>query len=530
MKKKLFLMVIAVVMFVGALNVYALTTNDVVSPSDPNSKMITDTATLTVQNVTDCDWLYAYKILDAYYNASTNVVSYEFTDDFNIFLEQFSTYQDFTVDDYFALTSGDITSGSTITTSTADKLMSAYATYISGHSGITVTEMDVTETTATATLEAGAYLVLPYTRFTSDVYAVMLGNLDVTASNGNWVVNNETIVAKKSDVSFTFNVGDESDVFAEDDVHGSLLSFSIGEKFPFELVGQVPQFPTNATNKIYTFEIDFYEIVTLESEIGSIVVKDGETTLTTSSEGIVTNASGNTVATITIDEESYPGTKILRITFNTDYLTSSEISVEGEASLTDQAFIGEANGLSGRLKYSNDPYGNDVTNIWDDNLIYTFGLNILKYDEADGMPTEPPLETPLANAVFDIYSDQELKNKVGTVTTGEDGIATFNGLKYGTYYLKEVKAPTGYQLVEDPIEVKVGDNDGVDTYAGRNPSYPLALVFAPNKKMGLLPVTGGVGLVIYAVIGVVIVGSGVGLLVYYKKKKNKVKDNNIDII
>ena len=525
MKKKLFLMVIAVVMFVGALNVYALTTSDEVSPNDPNSKMITDTATLTVQNVTEGDDFVAFKILDAYYNESTNVISYEFTDDFNTFLEQSSTYQDFTVDDYFALTSGDINSGSTITTSTADRLMSAYATYISGHSEITGALVDVTGTTATATLEAGAYLVLPYTRFTSDVYAVMLGNLDVTASNGNWVVNNETIVAKRSDVSFTFNVGDESDVFTKD-----YLSFSIGEKFPFEAIGQVPQFPTNATNKIYTFEIAFNEIVTLESEIGSIVVKDGGTTLTTSPEGIVTNASGNTVATITIDEESYPGAKILRITFNTDYLTSSEVSVEGEASLTDQVLIGEYNNFSASLLYSNDPYGNDVTNIWDDYLIYTFGLNILKYDAADGTPTKLPLETPLANAVFDIYSDKELKNKVGTVTTGEDGIATFNGLKYGTYYVKETKAPTGYQLLEDPIEVKVGDNNRVNTYSSSAPSYLPAYVFAPNKKMGLLPVTGGVGLVIYAVIGVVIVGSGVGLLVYYKKKKNKVKDNNIDII
>lgn len=524
MKKKLFLMVIAVVMFVGAINVYALTTNDEVSPSDPNSKMITDTATLTVQNVTEGDDFRAYKILDAYYNASTNVVSYEFTDDFNTFLEQSSTYQDFTVDDYFALTSGDITSGSTITTSTADKLMSAYATYISGHSEITRTEMDVTGTTATATLEAGAYLVLPM--YNDSVYAVMLGNLDVTASNGNWVVNNETIVAKKSDASFTVNVGDESDVFEWD--HGiPLLSFAIGEIFPFELIGQVPQFPTNATNKIYTFEIRFDEIVTLESEIGSIVVKDGETTLTTSPEGIVTNASGNTVATITIVVE---GVKILRITFNTDYLTSSEVSVEGEASLTDQVLIGEYNNFSASLLYSNDPYGTETDITGTDSALYTFGLNVLKYDAADGTPTKLPLETPLANAVFDIYSDKELKNKVGTVTTGEDGIATFNGLKYGTYYVKETKAPTGYQLVEDPIEVKVGDNDGVDTYAAPAPSYPLALVYVPNTKMGLLPVTGGVGLVIYAVIGVVIVGTGVGLLVYYKKKKNKVKDNNIDII
>ena len=531
MKKKLFLVMIAVIMFVGIANVYALTTNDETSSSDPNSYKITDTATLTVQNVTESNpeaYFNAYKILDAYYNASTNVVSYEFTDDFQTFLDQSSSYQNFTVDDYFELTSGDITSGSTITTSTADKLMSNYATYIRTND-ISGTLMTTNGTTRTATLEAGAYLVLPYTRFTSDLYAVMLGNLDVIASNGAWVVNNETIVAKKSDVSFTFNVGDESDVFVESDISGPLLSFSIGEKFPFELIGQVPQFPTNAINKTYTFVVLFTEEFNLESSLDSIVVKDGDTTLTTSPEGIVTNASGNRVATISI--ESNPDNfneKVLIVEFNTDYLTGQEVTITGEASLTDQVLIGEYNNFSASLLYSNDPYGNDVTNIWDDYLIYTFGLNILKYDAADGTPTKLPLETPLANAVFDIYSDKELKNKVGTVTTGEDGVATFNGLKYGTYYLKETKAPTGYQLLEDSIEVEVGYRDDVETYASAPPSFPLATAYAPNRKIGLLPVTGSTGIILFTCIGVLIIGSGVGLLVYYKKKKKK--EQNIEVI
>ena len=527
MKKKFFLMVIAVIMFVGIANVYALTTNDETSSSDPNSYKITDTATLTVQNVTESNpeaYFNAYKILDAYYNASTNVVSYEFTDDFQTFLDQSSSYQNFTVDDYFELTSGDITSGSTITTSTADKLMSNYATYIRTND-ISGTLMTTNGTTRTATLEAGAYLVLPYTRFTSDVYAVMLGNLDVIASNGAWVVNNETIVAKKSDVSFTFNVGDESDVFVESDISGPLLSFSIGEKFPFELIGQVPQFPMNAINKTYTFAVFFTEEFNLESSLDSIVVKDGDTTLTTSPEGIVTNASGNRVATISI--ESNPDNfneKVLIVEFNTDYLTGQEVTITGEASLTDQANIGKINSLDATLEYSNDPYSDETHYALGDAFIYTFGLNVLKYDAMD----TTPLDTPLVNAVFDIYSDPELKNKVGTVTTGENGIGTFNGLKYGTYYLKETKAPTGYQLLDDSIEVEVGYMDDVETYSSAPPSFPLATAYAPNRKVGLLPVTGSTGIILFTCIGVLTVGSGVGLLVYYKKKKKK--EQNIEVI
>ncbi len=520
MKKKLFLVMIAVVMFIGAFNVYALTTSDEVSPSDPNSKMITDKAMLTVENGVE-NRFFAYKILNAYYNSSTNVVSYEFTDDFQTFLDQ-SSYSDFTVDDYFELTSGDITSGSTITTSTADRLMSSYATYIDENNPYG-TLMNITGTTATATLVAGAYLVLSKS-YSRNIYAVMLGNLDVTASNGSWVVNNETIVAKRSEPDFTLNVGDESDVFDIYEGIMPLLSFSISEKFPFEIVGQVPQFPTNAneSNKYYGFDVYFYDEVVLEGDLSSIIVKDGDTTLTTTPEGIVTNANGKQVATITIDEESEAETKILRISFDTDYLINQEVTVIGEASLTDQALIGELNSLVVRLRYSTRPYDSHdhILSTTTGVPLYTFGMNVLKYDATDATP----LDTPLANAVFDIYSDEDLQNKVGSVTTGEDGIGNFNGLKYGTYYLKETKAPTGYQLLEDPIEVSVG-TDRVDGEAGDPPSYSVATAYAPNRKVGILPVTGGAGIILFTCIGVPIIGSGVGLLVYYKKK-----EQNIEVI
>ena len=519
MKKKLFLVVVAVVMFVGIINVYALTTNNETSASDPNSHRITDTATLTVENVRGVDHFNAYKILNAYYNSSTNVVSYEFTDDFQTFLDQSSSYQNFTVDEYFSLTSGDITSGSTISTSTADKLMSSYATYIRVNN-ITGTAMDKTVTTATATLQAGSYLVLPEVDSENErplnIYAVMLGNLDVTASSGVWVVNDETIVVKTADIDFTFNVGDESDVI---EGHTDRLSFSIGEKFPFELIGRVPDYPTNATNKTYTFEVNFYSgQINLESELGSIVVKDGNTTLTTSDTGVVTNTEGNTVATITMNEGSEPGNQILRIEFNVDYLTGKEVTIQGEASLTEQAQINLGNFFDVILIYSNDPYGTETNSIYDVFFLYTYNLTVLKYDSKD----EIPMDTPLANAMFDIYSDQELQNKVGTVTTGDDGRGVFSGLKYGTYYLKETKAPTGYQLVEDPIKVDVGDVKISTRDSSRGYAY------VPNVKMGLLPVTGSTGIILFTCIGVLIVGTGVGLLVYYKKKKKK--EQNIEVV
>ena len=513
MKKKLFLVMIAVIMFVGALNVYALTTNDEVSPSDSNSKMITDKATLTVQNVDADDEFYAYKILDAYYNLSTNVVSYEFTDQFNTFLGQSDDYQNFTVEEYFNLTSGDITSGSAVSTSTADKLMSAYATYINYYnydspSGV---KMNTSSNMVTASLEAGAYLILPLRELNhtsgvfTDIYAVMLGNLDVTADNGNWVVNDEVIVAKKTDTSFTLKVGGEEDV-----IPGSMgveSSFNHNEVFPFEVLAKVPEFPTNMTSKEYTFSFVFDDYIELESAFSEIVIKDGDTVLNVSDSGVVTDDDGNRVATISGD---------LSIAFNVEYLKNKAVTIQGDARLLDSAEVGNNYIFECELVYSTSYSPFVIDRVYALSVIYTFGLELNKTDVSGNR---------LGNAKFDIYKDKDLKEKVGTITSSENDYTYYDGLKCGTYYLKEVAAPSGYQLLKDPIEVQVGPTD-------ENPNdYGYTYVNVKNKKMGLLPVTGGIGLVIYAVIGVIIVSSGVGLLVYYKNKKNKVKiEDNIDVI
>lgn len=75
---------------------------------------------------------------------------------------------------------------------------------------------------------------------------------------------------------------------------------------------------------------------------------------------------------------------------------------------------------------------------------------LIKQDEESGVK--------LSGAKYGIYTDSACTNKVDTITTGSDGSATSKALVAGTYYVKEIQAPTGY-VISDKVHtltVKAG--------------------------------------------------------------------------
>ncbi len=496
MKKRILSLLVAIFTFGLVLNVdaAAITTGSTKGTVDTNSYIVTNDAALMVTNAPASDTLVAYKILDTFYNASTNVITYEFTSDFKAFLASSSTYKTLTVDEYYKLTSGDITSGSTRTSSTLDKLASAYAGYIKANS-VTGTNLtyNAGEGATGAVLPAGAYLILP--KVTNSVYAVMVGNIIPTANGNDWNINDATIVAKVASASVTKSVGSIGHADA---------TYDVGKEFSYFLVGGVPQYPSNATNKVYTIKDTLGAGLDL-SAVNSIVVKDGDVTLTTKTDGTVVNATGNTVATITITGKN------LTIAFNVDYVTSTTVTVEYKAKLNSTATLGDAGNLnSATLTYSNDPYGTGtVTSSVTQASVFTYGVEVLIYANGDKSKV-------LSGVKFEVYSDASLTNKLGEMTTDETGRGRLPGLAEGTYYLKQVSTASGYSLPKDAITVKVKLEGSTP---GTSDGYYQTEVAA--FEAGTLPFTGGPGTILYTVIGMITVVSAILLFVLYARKKKQ---------
>lgn len=196
------------------------------------------------------------------------------------------------------------------------------------------------------------------------------------------------------------------------------------------------------------------------------------------------------------------------LVFTQEYLNnltdSHEIDVAYVATVNENTKINQANTNQTWLTYGD----NKKSNV-DETQTFSFGIPVFKYT---GLT-----KTGLADAQFKLYNDKACKDEVkltkaddhtyrvdlkgnDTMVSPIDGKFNVNGLKAGTYYLKEMAAPKGYNKLANPIKVTI-DNDGNITADDKTTTE----VGVENKSGTLLPSTGGMGTTLIYLAGIVLV-------------------------
>ena len=146
-------------------------------------------------------------------------------------------------------------------------------------------------------------------------------------------------------------------------------------------------------------------------------------------------------------------------------LKSASVDNNGSFSLQEGTSTG-----TGIINESNKQYTVTYTNTAEPQQVY-----ILKTSQ-DGT-------TPLPNAVFSLYTesgyhaDPKQAAQTGLIS-GDDGMIDLGRVSYGTYYLEETEAPTGYNRLTDPVKIIVSASGVTCTLAERplpmsgNPAVP----------------------------------------------------------
>ncbi len=211
------------------------------------------------------------------------------------------------------------------------------------------------------------------------------------------------------------------------------------------------------------------------------------------------------------------------------------VTVEYTATVNENAVIADTgNANETWLKYDNTGETTHSTT-----HTYVWAMKVVKFTMKDSK------ETLLKDAQFVLYrinndvteyvtADRENKvtgwtknaydsseaTKATVFTTPDNGTFTISGLDSGTYYLEEIKAPAGYNMLKDPVPVVIETTSDTSTGAmTATVKYGSSTgdVKVENQTGTELPSTGGIGTTIFYIIGSLLAVGAVILLVTRKR-------------
>ena len=329
--------------------------------------------------------------------------------------------------------------------------------------------------------------------------------------------------------------------------------FAIGDTVTYQLTSKVPDMTGYNS---YTFK--FTDTLSTGLDLKAILsVKVGDTELKAGKTG------DNTY--LPIYTKNSDGKHTLTLTFNDFYKlykehTGETITVVYTATLNKDAVIGmNPNTNKAVVEYSNDPKSNG-TGTSEPSIVdvHTFDFTIYKYYLKDQN------KTALANAEFELYkanaagtaADENAKINIvdegngvyrqatpeeasasAKIVSDEDGKVLVKGLKAGTYYLRETKAPEGYNKLLSDIKVEI--KPVYDTTTGKLTSYSVDYTYngtpitgnaitnkdnspevaVENKTGAQLPSTGARTALLLTLAGVVLFAFMAASSIYSKRRE-----------